>query len=56
MATANTSVDAAKASAMSYGQDALNSQKELLANAMRLNTAMAWYQLAIALAGKITGR
>lgn len=53
---AGTSVEEAKDKALSYGQDALASQKELLQNALRMNTAMAWYQLAIALAGKISGR
>lgn len=53
---AGTSIDQAKNRALSSGQDALESQRELLANALRMNTAMAWYQLAIALAGKISGR
>lgn len=53
---APSNLDQAKSQALSYGQDAIDSQKELLQNALRLNTIMAWYQLAIALAGKVSGR
>ncbi len=53
---ASTSIDSAKSVGTGQAENALASQRELLSESLRLNTAMAWYQMAIALAGKIAGR
>jgi hypothetical protein len=35
---------------------ALDAQQQLLAESLKVNTAMAWLQLALGIAGKVSGR
>ena len=49
-------VSGAQGSARGANNDAIGKQEALMAESLRVNTAMAWLQMAIAMSGKISGR
>jgi hypothetical protein len=49
-------VSGAKATAQAQGNEAVGAQQELNAQAMKLNMAMAWLQMMLAIIGKLAGR
>ncbi len=49
-------VDGAAGTATATNNDSIAKQEALLAESLRVNTAMAWLQMAIGLTGKISGR